>query len=110
MDAPELFEHKPVFFDSRGKRGKIFRACALILTTATTVVFLLFAVTLVINPFLPQIKLKPVYAEPEFNDAKASLLKLPPTSRHDAQLNQITEKAKKEERKRKKKKELATTQ
>jgi peptidoglycan-N-acetylglucosamine deacetylase len=96
-DSPDLFSRikdRPVFFDSRGKRGKIFRVTWLVVATATTIVFLFFAISLLVNPFLPELKLKPVY--PALANDRPNLLELPPTSRHEAQLKQITQSLKNE--------------
>jgi cellulose synthase/poly-beta-1,6-N-acetylglucosamine synthase-like glycosyltransferase/peptidoglycan/xylan/chitin deacetylase (PgdA/CDA1 family)/spore germination protein YaaH len=107
-EGPDLFSHKPVFFDSKGKRGKVFRVAWLIVTIATTVLFLFFALSLLINPFLPQVKLKPVF--PALTDPKPNLLELGPTSRHEAQLKQITQKLKTEKITRQKRVEQARIQ
>ncbi|HEV7642640.1 MAG TPA: glycosyltransferase [Pyrinomonadaceae bacterium] len=110
-DSPDLFSRiidKPVFFDSKGKRGRIFKVTWLIITLASTVLFLFFALSLLINPFLPEVKLKPVY--PALANAKPNLLELPPTSRHEAQLKQITQKVKTEKITRQKRIEQARAQ
>jgi cellulose synthase/poly-beta-1,6-N-acetylglucosamine synthase-like glycosyltransferase/peptidoglycan/xylan/chitin deacetylase (PgdA/CDA1 family)/spore germination protein YaaH len=109
-EIPDLFSHKPVFFDSKGKRGKIFRVSWLLLTTITTILFLFFALSLLINPFLPQIKLKPVFTAPDLADTKPNLLELGPISRHEAQLQQITQTVKSEKITRQKRIEQAKIQ
>ena len=109
-EVPDLFSKKPVFFDSKGKRGKIFRVTWMVVTTASTILFLFFALSLLINPFLPQIKLKPVFTAPELADTKSNFLELGPTSPHEAQLQQITQKLKNEKISRQKRVEQARIQ
>ncbi len=109
-NVPDLLGHikdRPVFFDSKGKRGKIFRIAWLLLTIITTILFLFFALSLLVNPFLPQVKLKPVYPAPDLANLKPNLLELGPTSRHEAQLQQITQKVKSEKMTRQKRAEQA---
>lgn len=97
-DVPDIV--KPVFFDDRGRRWKFTNYFALILAVIVTIFSAFFIISVLINPFLPQLQLKPFAALPQAVDTKLKLPELPPASRRDAQLKQATEKAKSEKARR----------
>lgn len=89
IKIPDLPTLKPVFFDSKGNRRKIFRILWLAVMIVTTVLLQFFAFSLVLSPLLSQVKLKPVYPG-------SSPLELPPPPRSEAQLRPIAQKTKNE--------------
>ena len=68
-----LNEKKPVFFDKKGWRGRIFTYLGVLLATAATAFLAFFVVSVLINPFLPQIRLKQVAVLPQKKDTKLTL-------------------------------------
>src|SRR6478752_800618 len=59
---------KSVFQDTKGRRGRYFNSASIIAGTVTTILLALFAISVLVNPFLPQIKLKPSEALPQKTD------------------------------------------
>lgn len=90
---------KPVFHDTKGRRKHYLSSFTIVLTAVLTVMSAFFVVSVLVNPFLPQIKLKPVAALPQqvpnFHPPE-----LPPLSRRATAARQSGEKAKLEQKKR----------
>jgi len=59
---------KSVFQDTKGRRGRYFNSASIIAGTVATILLALFAISVLVNPFLPQIKLKPSEALPQKTD------------------------------------------
>lgn len=57
-----------VFHDSRGRRGRFFSYISISTAIVVTAFLAFFIVSVLINPFLPQIKLKPVATLPQQSD------------------------------------------
>ena len=65
MKSEELFDqNKPVFLDTKGRRKHYLSSLSILAATVVTVLLTFFVISVLINPFLPQIKLKPVAALP----------------------------------------------
>jgi cellulose synthase/poly-beta-1,6-N-acetylglucosamine synthase-like glycosyltransferase/peptidoglycan/xylan/chitin deacetylase (PgdA/CDA1 family)/spore germination protein YaaH len=90
---------RPVFHDSRGRRKRYFSTLAIIVTTISTVMLAFFIISVLVNPFLPQIKLKPVAVLPQQTDINFHPPALP-LSRRAIAASRIGEKAKLEQKKR----------
>ncbi len=61
-------QKKPVFLDAKGRRGRIFSYAGILAATIASVLLGLFVISVLINPFLPQIRLKPVAVLPQQSD------------------------------------------
>ena len=60
MSSPEQPVHRPaVFFDKRGHRRRAVHIIGIPLAILTTVLIGFFVISVLVNPFLPQIRLKP---------------------------------------------------
>lgn len=90
----------PVFFDEKGHRGRFFYYVSVSLLIATSVMLTFFVVSVLINPFLPQIRLKPVAALPQPSDLPFHVPELPPLTKSETVLKQTSDKAKQEKGKR----------
>lgn len=89
---PENFEtKKPVFSDSKGRRRQYFSYLSIATATIVTILLALFIVSVLVNPFLPQIKLKPVAGLPQQNDT-ALPVPTPPLTRKELLIKQESEK------------------
>lgn len=97
MNIDNSLEHsKPVFFDNKGKRWKIFNYASLAVAITTTVLVVFFIISVLINPFLPQIRLKPLAILPQLGDTKLSLPDALKPSRRDPQLKRMSDQVKTE--------------
>ncbi|MEP6704081.1 MAG: hypothetical protein ABJB34_04695, partial [Acidobacteriota bacterium] len=88
---------KPVFFDTKGHRSRVFNYLGLTLTVLATLLLAVFIVSVLINPFLPQIRLKLL---PQPSDTKLPIPEAPVISKREALLKQATDKVKAEKNKR----------
>ena len=100
MVEEELVEKQPVFFDEDGKRWRRFSYVGAAVAIGTTVLIAFFAISVLINPFLPQIRLKPFAALPQQIDTGLQVPELPPLTKTDAQLKQASKKLRQEKAKR----------
>ncbi|MEP7074800.1 MAG: glycosyltransferase [Acidobacteriota bacterium] len=100
MTEEELLEKQPVFFDENGKRWRWFSVVGAAAAIGTTVLIAFFAVSVLINPFLPQIRLKPFLALPQQNDTKIQVPELPPLTKTESQIKQASKKLRQEKAKR----------
>lgn len=91
---------KPVFLDKKGHRSRIFNYLGLMLTILATLLLAVFTVSVLINPFLPQIRLKPIAVLPQQIDTKLQIPDVPVVSKRDALLKQATDKVTAEKNKR----------
>ena len=91
---------KPIFYDDRGKRWKLFNYIGLTVAVVTTALLAFFIISVLINPFLPQIRLKPVAILPQSDSTQLSLPELPKPTKRDPQLKQMSETVRKEKSKR----------
>ena len=92
--------HKPVFFDKKGHRSRVLTYLGLAVTVLATLLLAVFMISVLINPFLPQIRLKPIAVLPQQSDTKLQIPDPPVISKHDALLKQATDKVKAERNKR----------
>src|SRR3954467_4001955 len=90
---------KPVFVDSKGRRGRWFNSASLVAGTITTILLALFAISVLVNPFLPQIKLKPSEVLPQKTDLQVHLPEQPLT-KQESIVKRIGQTAKEEKKKR----------
>lgn len=88
--------NKPVFFDERGRRWRLFNVLGIGTAIVATGFLAFFAVSVLINPFLPQLRLKSIASLPQRADTILPVPELPPLSKHDAQLRLVSDKAKAE--------------
>lgn len=87
---------KPVFQDTKGRRGRVFSYSSVIVATVVTVLLALFVVSVLVNPFLPQVHLKPLAVLPQQPDLPFHLPETP-LSKKAALLKQIGDRARKEQ-------------
>ncbi|MDQ6787613.1 MAG: glycosyltransferase [Acidobacteriota bacterium] len=91
---------KPVFFDNKGRRWRAFNYIGWTTAIAAAGLLTFFMASVLINPFLPQIHLKPIEVLPQQEDTHLQLPEIPTLARRDASLKQTTDKLKQEKRKR----------
>jgi cellulose synthase/poly-beta-1,6-N-acetylglucosamine synthase-like glycosyltransferase/peptidoglycan/xylan/chitin deacetylase (PgdA/CDA1 family)/spore germination protein YaaH len=70
---------KAVFLDTKGRRGRYFNSASIVAGTVTMILLALFALSVLVNPFLPQIKLRPSEALPQKTDLQVHLPERPLT-------------------------------
>ncbi|MBK7391932.1 MAG: hypothetical protein IPI64_01375 [Chloracidobacterium sp.] len=85
MEAENKDQNKSVFLDTKGRRRKYFSYLSLTLAATVTIFLTFFVISVLINPFLPQIKLKSVTALPQRSDTALSIPEAPLT-RHEQAL------------------------
>src|SRR6476660_5445678 len=100
MDEKELAEKQPVFFDERGHRWRAFSYVGAIAAIGTTLLIAFFVVSVLINPFLPQLKLKPFPTLPQQPDTGIQVPDLPPLTKTESELKKATKKLRAEKAKR----------
>ncbi len=86
---------KPVFFDDKGRRGWLTSFSGLALGTILTLLLGLFVVSVLINPFLPHIRLLPQRSDINFHTPE-----MPTLTKRETIAKQTGEKAKLEKKKR----------
>lgn len=91
--------NQSVFYSESGKRWRKFRLAGLVLTVAATLFAAVFVVSVLINPFLPQMRLKPIASLPDVKDA-IPVVPEKPLTEHEAKLKNIGKEAKAEKKKR----------
>ncbi len=91
---------KPVFFDDKGHRGRFTSYLGIGVATVVTLFLTFFVVSVLINPFLPQIRLKPVAALPQQSDINFHPPELPALTKRETIAKQTGEKARIEKKKR----------
>jgi hypothetical protein len=91
---------RQVFFDDKGHRGRFASYVGFVIGATVTILILFFVVSVLINPFLPQIRLKPVATFPQAPDTGLPIPEAPTLSRRDLQVKQESEKVKIERQKR----------
>jgi Glycosyltransferases, probably involved in cell wall biogenesis len=96
MDESITNVKRPVFFDQKGKRWRNFSYLSVIVAVVTTILLAFFIVSVLINPFLPQIRLKPFAALPQQNDTALPVPEIPPLTKADSLLKQSADKVKRE--------------
>ena len=91
--------NKSVFQDTKGRRGRFFSYAGALAATIVTILLTLFVISVLINPFLPLIHLKPVATLPQESDIN---FKPPerPESKRETLTKQTGAKAKLEQKKR----------
>jgi len=101
---------KPVFFDTRGRRGTFASYAALVIGAVITIFVGFFIVSVLVNPFLPQVKLKYIPIKPQSALPQQPDLSLPstelPITKEESVIRRIGSKAKQEKRARDLKREL----
>ncbi|MGH9819495.1 MAG: hypothetical protein ACRD43_04935, partial [Pyrinomonadaceae bacterium] len=100
MSEKELVERQPVFFDEQGHRWRAFSYVGAAAAIGTTVLIAFFVVSVLINPFLPKIRLKPFTALPQQVDTGLQVPDLPPLTKTESQIKQASKKLKAERIKR----------
>jgi cellulose synthase/poly-beta-1,6-N-acetylglucosamine synthase-like glycosyltransferase/peptidoglycan/xylan/chitin deacetylase (PgdA/CDA1 family)/spore germination protein YaaH len=93
-----LDNKKPVFFDKKGRRWRAFNYLGFALAIVTTAFLVFFVISVLINPFLPQIRLKPIAILPQQEDLQIHLPERPILAKSNSLLKQVKlEKTKREE-------------
>lgn len=92
-------QNTSVFLDTKGRRRKYFSYLSLTLAATVTIFLTFFVISVLINPFLPQIKLRSVTALPQRSDTVLSLPEAPMT-RHEQALKLEADKVKVEKQSR----------
>ncbi|NOT48488.1 MAG: polysaccharide deacetylase family protein, partial [Acidobacteria bacterium] len=90
----------PVFFDKKGRRSRNFKYSGLSIAVVLTVLLSVFIVSVLLNPFLPLLRLKSFAVLPQRPDTGLQVPTAPIVSRRDALLKQATEKVKAEKNRR----------
>jgi cellulose synthase/poly-beta-1,6-N-acetylglucosamine synthase-like glycosyltransferase/peptidoglycan/xylan/chitin deacetylase (PgdA/CDA1 family)/spore germination protein YaaH len=91
VSTEESSQIKPVFFDTKGRRRRTVNTIIFLATTAFTVLAGFFIVSVLINPFLPQIRLRPAAILPQKIDVTAALPATPPLTKKEAAFKQVSE-------------------
>jgi len=99
MSIEQLNIKKPVFFDTKGRRGRFASWFGITAGTIVTVLLAFFVISVLINPFLPQVRLKPVAALPQQSDIQPHVPDRPLTKR-ETLAKQVADKARTEKDKR----------
>jgi cellulose synthase/poly-beta-1,6-N-acetylglucosamine synthase-like glycosyltransferase/peptidoglycan/xylan/chitin deacetylase (PgdA/CDA1 family)/spore germination protein YaaH len=100
MDGIEPVERQPVFFDEQGRRWRAFSYVGATVAIGTTLLIAFFVISVLINPFLPQIKLRPFSALPQQIDTGLQVPDLPPLSKTESDIKRASKKLKLERTKR----------
>ena len=90
MDNGSGSRAKPVFFDGRGRRRRLSSYLALGGGILATLLGGIFVVSVLVNPFLPKIRLRPSTVLPQGSDIQFHAPELPLTPRENA-IKQTTE-------------------
>ena len=96
MSTSEIPEAKPVFFDRRGHRRRFVNSVIFGVTSVATVLAGLFIVSVIVNPFLPQLRLRPASILPQKIDVAGALPARPPLTKKEAALRRASESLKHE--------------
>src|SRR5258706_12093090 len=101
MKSDELFDqNKPVFLDTKGRRKHYLSSLSILAATVVTVLLTFFVISVLINPFLPKIKVKPVAVLPQQADINFHPPERPPLTKAEKIAGQTGDKAKFEEKRR----------
>ncbi|MEO6655888.1 MAG: polysaccharide deacetylase family protein [Pyrinomonadaceae bacterium] len=90
----------PIFLDTKGRRRHYVSYSGILAGTIVTALLAFFVVSVLINPFLPQIRLKPVAALPQQSDINFHPPEGPPLTKAETLVKQIGDKAKIERKRR----------
>ena len=93
-------KNKPVFLDTKGRRKQYSSYFSILAATLVTVLLTFFVISVLINPFLPQIRLKPISVLPTEPETPFHGLDIPSLTKPDPLLKQTSDKAKSEQKKR----------
>lgn len=94
QDNNEGKVQSPVFFDDRGHRRRALNYGGLLLAAVVTILAGLFVVSVLINPFLPEVHLKPSPFLPQPSDIAPPLPETAPLTKKEASLKKASEKVK----------------
>ncbi|HYJ90480.1 MAG TPA: glycosyl hydrolase family 18 protein, partial [Pyrinomonadaceae bacterium] len=89
---------KPVFFDDRGHRRRFINLFGIGAAGVVTIAVGFFVASVLINPFLPQLKLKPIALLPQKSDITPPVPERPALTKKEASLRQASERVKNERR------------
>ena len=93
-------QQNPVFFDAKGRRRRLLNYTTLAAAGIVTVFAGLFIASVLINPFLPQLRLKPVPLLAQKSDIASIVPEHPLLSKKESLLKQAGERVKREKEKR----------
>ncbi len=91
---------KPVFSDERGLRRHFVNYLGILAAVALSVLLSVFVVSVLVNPFLPQIRLKPVAVLPQQTDINFHPPERPALTKAESVAKQIGDRAKLEKKNR----------
>jgi len=91
---------RPVFHDPKGGRRRFVNYFAIIAGGAVSVLIAVFVVSVLVNPFLPQVRLKPLAALPQSEDTGLPVPERPATSRKELQVRRLSERIREEKARR----------
>lgn len=91
---------RPVFTDERGRRRYFVNYLSVFAAVVVTVLFSVFVISVLVNPFLPQIRLKPVAVLPQQSDINFHPPEKPVFTKAESVAKQVGDKAKSEKKKR----------
>lgn len=96
----DLDPRKPVFSDERGRRRYFVNYLSVFGAVVVTILLSVFVISVLVNPFLPQIRLKPVAALPQQSDINFHPPDKPILTKAETVAKQVGEKARSEKKKR----------
>lgn len=91
---------RPVFLDERGIRRHFVNYLGVGAAVVISILLSIFVVSVLVNPFLPQIRLKPVAALPQQADINFHPPERPALTKAESAAKQISDKARSEKKKR----------
>ncbi len=100
MSTENPSEQRPVFFDETGRRRRTVTTVTFLTTTAFTILAGFFVLSVLVNPFLPQIRLKPSTILPQKIDVAAAVPQRPPLTKKEANLKHLSERVQAEKQRR----------
>ena len=106
MNEPLDQAKKQIFFDGKGYRSRTVTYVGLSLAILISLLMAVFIVSVLVNPFLPQIHLRSAAVLPQAEDTKPTFPEPPVTTRQDARLRQLSHKARSEKNERNNQKKI----
>lgn len=87
---------RPVFHDPKGGRRRLFTYTGIVVGMSVSLLLAVFVVSVLVNPFLPQIRLKPLAALPQKEDTGLPVPERPATTRKELQIRRQSERIRQE--------------
>lgn len=96
MQRDDSYLNRSVFQDTRGRRGKYFSSASVVVALIVTTMLTLFIISVLINPFLPLVKLKPSESLPQKSDLQSHVPDPPVLTRRAFAAKRVAERVKEE--------------